>query len=594
MIRASGPAVLLPAIVVSLLASPLASSLVWAAPQGPVASPVPAPASASAPAAAPPVAPASAVAPTSAPEAPKAEPTQAAAPPTPEAPKAEPVKPAPAAEPAPESTATEKISEELRVSRQGLGLNPGALQYGGLVVPPNGPVSPAVTLKPGQINFHGFLRVPIMVGFGNGAGLPTGYTGLKLHSPPYIPDSAYTEWQYTNQLGGPWTELMFSYGDARVSANVMIAAYNLSDSSWKDLSAQLGINEAWLTFNFPEFFGPKGGFIWNVGSFHGGYGSAGRYDAGEYETYLFGRTHTAGETLSVFYDLNKDFTLQVEHGFGVRLDVQEFQPNSLNLSYLPYAGPVQQLPTLLHHAHVGFTYKDRFTLAAHYLNSFTHASPGPTEPDGHITSMGIGAKLNNSRYGSAFLGYAHIDALNALRVGGAIEVLHSWEGWSLAQNFWGPSSPGNGKVDSVAWQYTFSLSTFLQGTDQFYGQGVDLLASVFGMYNVVTANDPNDPTFINGKKKLKFGGDVTYLPLYWLGLSTRLDLVQPDLDNSHKSFSVVSPRVLLRTSFVSHEEIYFQYSHYFNGSQVQLAFPSTGMSAVPDKDVASIIANMYW
>src|SRR5687767_2262064 len=53
-----------------------------------------------------------------------------------------------------------KVSEELRVSRQGLGLDPGALQYGGLTVPPRGPVSTAATLKPGQINFHGFIRVP--------------------------------------------------------------------------------------------------------------------------------------------------------------------------------------------------------------------------------------------------------------------------------------------------------------------------------------------------------------------------------------------------------------------------------------------------
>jgi hypothetical protein len=85
------------------------------------------------------------------------------------------------------------------------------------------------------------------LGFGSGDGLPAGYTGFKVHSPPQVPDSAYNEWQYTNQLGGPWTELVFSYGDSRVSANVMVAAYNLTDSSWKDLTAQLGINEAWLT-----------------------------------------------------------------------------------------------------------------------------------------------------------------------------------------------------------------------------------------------------------------------------------------------------------------------------------------------------------
>jgi hypothetical protein len=487
-----------------------------------------------------------------------------------------------------------KVSEELRVSRQGLGLDPGALQYGGLTVPPRGPVSTAATLKPGQINFHGFIRVPARLGFGSGAGLPPGYTGLKLHTPPQVPDSAYNQWQYTNQLGGPWTQLLFSYGDSRVSANVMIAAYNLTDASWKDLTAQLGINQAWITINLPEFFGPKGGLLWNVGAFNAGYGGAGRYDAGKYGTYLFGRTHTAGETVTLFYDVTKDLTLQVEHGIGVRLEAQRYTASPPDLPSLPYAGPVQQHPTMLHHAHAGFTYKDKLTVAAHYLDSFTHASTGPAEPDGHIRTVGVGAKLNNSRFGSAFLGYAHMDALNAIRVGGATEAIHSWEGWALAQSFWGPASRGSGTIDSVAGQYTFSLATFLQGTDAFYGQSADLLASLFGMFNKVTSDTPNDATFINGQTKLKLGGDMTYLPLYWLGFSARYDLVQPDMDNSHKSFQVISPRVLFRTSFVAHEEIYVQYSRYFNGSQVVLAYPATGAAATPDKDVVSIIANMYW
>jgi hypothetical protein len=565
MIRALGPAVVLAVIT----AAPLAPCRAWAA--DPEPAPAPAPAG------------------TSAPGTPAGA-TPAAPPPAEPKPEAKPEDKKDDGYPGGES----KVSEELRVSRQGLGLNPGALQYGGLTVPPKGPVSTAATLKPGQINFHGFIRVPTRLGFGSGAGLPPGYTGLKLHTPPQVPDSAYNQWQYTNQLGGPWTELLLSYGDSRVSANVMIAAYNLTDASWKDLTAQLGINQAWLTINLPELFGPKGGLLLNVGAFNAGYGGAGRYDAGKYGTYLFGRTHTAGETVTLFYDVTKDLTLQLEHGIGVRLEAQRYTASPPDLPYLPYAGPVQQLPTLLHHAHAGFTYKDKLTVAAHYLDSFTHASTGPTEPDGHIRTIGVGAKLANSRLGSAFLGYAHMDALNAIRVGGATEALHSWEGWALAQNFWGPAAPGSGTIDSVAGQYTFSLATFLQGTDAFYGQSADLLASVFGMLNIVKSDTPNDATFINGKTKLKFGGDVTYLPLYWLGLSARYDLVQPDMDNSHKSFQVISPRVLFRTSFVAHEEIYVQYSRYFNGSEVVLAYPDTGMAATPDLNVVSLIANMYW
>ena len=36
-----------------------------------------------------------------------------------------------------------------------------------------------------------------------------------------------------------------------------------------------------------------------VGGFTNRYGAAGRYDAGKYETYLFGRTHVAGATVNV-------------------------------------------------------------------------------------------------------------------------------------------------------------------------------------------------------------------------------------------------------------------------------------------------------
>lgn len=43
-------------------------------------------------------------------------------------------------------------------------------------------------------------------------------------------------------------------------------------------------------------------------------GAAGRYDAGKYDTYLFGRTHVAGETLTGFYHFNDTLTLTLEHG----------------------------------------------------------------------------------------------------------------------------------------------------------------------------------------------------------------------------------------------------------------------------------------
>ena len=57
-----------------------------------------------------------------------------------------------------------------------------------------------------------------------------------------------------------------------------------------------------------------------VGGFTNRYGAAGRYDAGKYETYIFGRTHVAGEALNLAYDVGNDWTFQVEQTFGAKLE----------------------------------------------------------------------------------------------------------------------------------------------------------------------------------------------------------------------------------------------------------------------------------
>ena len=63
--------------------------------------------------------------------------------------------------------------------------------------------------------------------------------------------------------------------------------------------------------------------------------------------------------------------------------------------------------------------------------------------------------------------------------------------------------------------------------------------------------------------KLKFGADLTYLPLDFMGFGFRADRVMPNLDNGDLDFSVFSPRLILRTAFVTHEQILIQYSRYW-------------------------------
>jgi len=111
--------------------------------------------------------------------------------------------------------------------------------------------------------------------------------------PPLVPDANYIDWRYTNSLVAPWTELNFHYGNDRAKATVQIASYNITDSGYRRLESNLGINQAYLVLAFPGVGGENGRLNLTVGGFTNRYGAAGRWDAGKYETYLFGRTHVA-------------------------------------------------------------------------------------------------------------------------------------------------------------------------------------------------------------------------------------------------------------------------------------------------------------
>ena len=264
--------------------------------------------------------------------------------------------------------------------------------------------------------------------------------------------------------------------------------------------------------------------------------------------------------------------------------------------YLPYAPPNEQFPTLLHHAHLGATFRDTFRVALHYLTAWTQSATRAAEPDGRITSTGLELKMIDTRMGSAFLGVGHLRAREAIRVAGALEVLHSTEGYNLAENYFGPAARGRGTITTVEGEWTFSLATFLRHPQPFWGQGPDLVARVFAMWNEVR---PDELTATGGRHKLKLGGSLTYTPLFWLGLSGRVDVVQPDLDHSAQSFQVLSPRVLLRTDFLSHEEVVLKYDRYFLGSDTRLNYPfDEQMARDPffraDENVFSLIATFWW
>ena len=252
--------------------------------------------------------------------------------------------------------------------------------------------------------------------------------------------------------------------------------------------------------------------------------------------------------------------------------------------------------------------------------------------------MGPEVKFDFGAFGWGYVGWSHIDARNIAALADSLEVIHSYGGSQFKQNYFGRTYNGHtgtyqgpqnetGKVDTVAAQYSFSFAQWARYPEDFWGDGVDLVLTAFGMLSIVdsppppTATDPNlknplSPTLSGNPalatqwnmttKKLKFGGDAYYTPYSWLGLGVRFDMVQPDLDaaysrpnngldagGSELNFSVLTPRLVFRTAFVTHETISIMYQRYFLGSRVYPPFPYEWV-VKSDENVVAASATLWW
>jgi hypothetical protein len=101
----------------------------------------------------------------------------------------------------------------------------------------------------------------------------------------------------------------------------------------------------------------------------------------------------------------------------------------------------------------------------------------------------------------------------------------------------------------------------------------------------------------DGITKRKFGAEASYSVLPWLAFSTRFDHVAPDVDFTDKSFSQISPRVLLRTGWNARDQVAIQYSRFFYGNLATVRDgypPQDSLTTVPDEQMVAITASMWW
>ena len=516
-----------------------------------------------------------------------------------------------------------------------------------------------------EFGYHGYLRAPMRLSFDkqkkityplvngvpNTAGPGKQTDEWRFNAAPALVDSTYTDWKSTNIMGGPWAEMVFSYGNSIAVGSVSIASYNITDSGWRNLQSQLGIDQAWVTLNFPRAFGEMGGLTWNVGVFANRYGGAGRYDAGRYDTYIFGRTHIAGETLTAKLDLTPNMVLVLEHGFGAKSDTMTGDAKSVidrsgswgtTYGWIPYAGSEGQFPALVNHAHGGVVFHTHklfkeLLINAHFLHAFTRSADTGngniatwpfTQKNGKQIIAGGEIKANGAIFGDAYLGFSTMETDGLASMPDAIELLHSQGGWCMLKNFYGDMflkddvnsgvtsrsdkpNPGTGRINTLAWQYMFSVSRvlyYLQGKE-FWGQGPDLTISTWGMFNAIKHDKELKPYLKRAvEKKLKFGAEMMYMPLQYFGFGLRFDRVIPDMDfdkndtdlnnattPSFAPFSVISPKILIRTAFLTHEEVNISYSRYFwDGPRDLVRAENPHEAENSDRNGLMLSVNMWW
>jgi hypothetical protein len=462
-----------------------------------------------------------------------------------------------------------------------------------------------------RFDFHGFMIAPLVASIGSRAAargcadnpipgcepmpVQAGQSDTTLHSPPVVPDDLET-FSHTGVVPTTYVQLNFSEGNSIITAHASLLARQANVStSFLEPASQLGVSDLYLSI-VPRFRRVATEVF--VGGFASRYGTTGEYDEGRYGTPLIARVNGSGQRVTARMPLGR-VTLLAEEGLVG-------QTNKANAATTPDVwndfANANEGATFVGHLHLGANY-DRFaTLGVHYIGSWSQddRATGTLAPDGNIDIYAADLRLTMGRFGHFYAAGSYTDAKWAKTVSRIVSVLNTRGGQGLVDNYFGPNSNGNGNLTTVGFQYDLSIGRLVSYPVPFSGDGPDLFVSLFGMIVHVNSDDKARDAlgrFFDNVTKQKFGAEVTYSFLSWVAVSGRFDHVDPDRDDMSYSFSVVSPRVILRTDWQATDQLVIQYSHWFNGANVLARSGSPARETVfpvPDTDMISLSANMWW
>ncbi len=434
-----------------------------------------------------------------------------------------------------------------------------------------------------RVLLHGYFRAPLRLTFADrGAGQKPGDAQYNIRTPWLVDDDYFhSGFSYTRLQEQDWAELYLGVGNKWLSGEIALMGSLYSDWATPLIDHQFGIAQGFLTFHWDKETPSvrfklqiRGGAFWD----RWGY-------LEEYDTYMFGRTHQLGVQTRGEWSTRR-FSFWLLQGVGAHLD--DIQAN--------------QGLTLLNYVAAGMRFRRIFEVGVYFNDQLEQDKRQLKEiVDANMRVYGVEARVHTPRFGHFYLAGSIITATNATYLSPALEVVHAYGGRGITENYLGTdkSENGTGRLYNLAFEHRYSLAELLRSAapGRLHSlRGGDLQFTWFGLATYVLSKqaDPDPTINRNGRTYFKWGAQLAYNALSWLGISLRYDRVTLDSNDDANGFRVISPRITLRTHWLVDGEIYIQYSRYFYGDRIALRPGQVALETVPDTDVLKLQAQLIF
>ena len=443
--------------------------------------------------------------------------------------------------------------------------------------------APAAEEKPAdqpggwQVFVTGYFRAPMSMGISPRPG-PDNQNGPKRLQVSYGPnrtvDSSYYSFAYTRLQEQDWAELFVHAKKKHVEAVIGWMGYWFQGAGFRNTDAGWAPGAAYLVLDSDfDAGGIKPNIALTVGSWWPKFGQFAKYD-----TYTLGQMRQLGEQLRLTLPFNPDVTMTLVQGFGTNRD------GSINYSVNPQYWATTGMD-LIHYDNVQLSFKKYLDLGLHFntqwtrdpnLTQQTSAGAKSYEEAGKAYLMTVGGEVNLSvpYAGRLWVSPSYIKVRNGWALAnGGVEVMHSLGGAGIGSNYMAYNnspndSTGTGSLMNLGFLYEEKLSNILDTTP---GHLPELTLSVFGLMANASLDRPTGSKVSQNRiHQFKYGADLTYQALTWLGFMARFDQVNLDLDHGGYVFSAITGRLIFSSHFLSSESIYVQYSRYRYGDNMVL------------------------